>query len=174
MSAACNGAVDTYQSFPGQSVGWYPTCGTSEATPLFAGVIALADQLAGHPLGVINPAIYALSASHAAGIVDITKGNNTVSWVAGKKLQTVNGYRALKGYDMASGVGTVNAAKFVPELVWRNRSLSRCLTQEDGLVPLTTAASLTTGNAVTSMSPARLNIAVQAESETGRSWKRIR
>ena len=117
MSAACNGAVDTYQSFPGQSTGWYPTCGTSEATPLFAGVIALADQLAGHPLGVINPALYALSASRAAGIVDITKGNNTVSWVVGTKLQTVTGYQALKVYDLASGVGTVNAAKFVPELV---------------------------------------------------------
>jgi len=117
MSAACNGAVDTYQSFPGQAAGWYPTCGTSEATPLFAGVVALADQLAGHPLGVINPALYALSAEHAPGIVDITKGNNTVSWTVGTKLQTVTGYQALKGYDLATGVGTVDAAKFVPELV---------------------------------------------------------
>ena len=49
--------------------------------------------------------------------MDITKGNNTVSWVVGTKLQTVTGYQALKGYDLASGVGTVNAAKFVPELV---------------------------------------------------------
>ena len=117
MSAACNGAVDTYQSFPGQAAGWYPTCGTSEATPLFAGVVALADQLAGHPLGVINPVLYALSAEHAPGIVDITKGNNTVSWTVGTKLQTVTGYQALKGYDLATGVGTVDAAKFVPELV---------------------------------------------------------
>jgi subtilase family serine protease len=117
MSGACDGAVDTFQSFAGQSVGWYPTCGTSEATPLFAGVIALADQLAGHSLGVVNPALYALSAERAPGIVDVTKGNNTVSWTVGTKLQTVIGYQALKGYDLASGVGTVNAAKFVPELV---------------------------------------------------------
>ena len=75
MSGACNGAVDVYQGFPGQA-GWYPTCGTSEATPLFAGVVALADQVAGHPLGNINPSLYTLSAQGAPGIVDITSGNN--------------------------------------------------------------------------------------------------
>jgi len=117
MSAACDGAVNTYQSFAGQPAGWYPTCGTSEATPLFAGIVALADQVAGHPLGLINPALYAMSAAHAPGIVDITKGNNTVSFTQGGKLVTVAGYPALPGYDLASGVGTVNAAKFVPEMV---------------------------------------------------------
>jgi subtilase family serine protease len=115
MSAACNGAVDVYQGFPGQ-VGWFPTCGTSEATPLFAGVVALADQAAGHPLGLINPALYALSAARAPGIVDITRGNNTVSFRQGGKLRTVTGFAALRGYDLASGVGTIDAAKFVPEL----------------------------------------------------------
>jgi subtilase family serine protease len=117
MSAACNGAVDSYQSFAGQVPGWYPACGTSEATPLFAGIVALADQEAGHPLGLINPALYALSASRAAGIVDITKGNNTVSFIQDRKLMTVTGFPALRGYDLASGVGTIDAAKFVPELV---------------------------------------------------------
>ena len=47
MSGACNGAADMYQSFAGQPAGWYPTCGTSEATPEFAGIVALADQVAG-------------------------------------------------------------------------------------------------------------------------------
>jgi subtilase family serine protease len=117
MSGACDGAVDMYQSFPGQAAGWYPTCGTSEATPLFAGVVALADQLAGHPLGVINPALYALSAARAPGIVDVTKGNNTVSFKQGGRLHTVTGFAARPGYDLATGVGTVNAAWFVPELV---------------------------------------------------------
>jgi subtilase family serine protease len=84
---------------------------------LFAGIIALADQEAGHPLGLINPALYALSASRAAGIVDITKGNNTVSFTQDGKLEKVTGYPALRGYDLASGVGTIDAARFVPELV---------------------------------------------------------
>jgi subtilase family serine protease len=116
MSGACNGAVDTYNSYGGIPAGWYPTCGTSEATPLFSGVVALADQVAGHGLGLINPALYQLSAEHAPGIVDVTSGNNTVSFTQGGKEYTVQGYSATKGYDLASGVGTVNGAYFVPEL----------------------------------------------------------
>ncbi len=115
MSGACNGAVDVYQGFPGQ-VGWFPTCGTSEATPLFAGIVSLADQVAGHPLGVINPALYELSAAGARGIVDVTSGNNTVTFTQRRVTTTVPGFPALPGYDLASGVGTVDAARFVPEL----------------------------------------------------------
>ncbi len=115
MSAACNGAVDIWQGFPGQR-GWFPTCGTSEATPLFAGIVALADQMAHHHLGVINPALYQLSSSGAPGIVDVTQGNNKVSFTQDGTLQTVRGFPAQRGYDLASGVGTVDGAKFVPEL----------------------------------------------------------
>jgi subtilase family serine protease len=113
MSGACNGAADMYQSFKGQPAGWYPTCGTSEATPEFAGIVALADQVAGHPLGPINPYLYPLLAQHSPGIVDITSGNNTVSFTQGGKLHTVRGFDALPGYDLASGVGTVDARSFV-------------------------------------------------------------
>jgi subtilase family serine protease len=116
MSGACNGAVDMYQSFGGQPAGWYPTCGTSEATPEFAGVVALADQVAGHPLGLINPLLYRLSAEHAPGLVDVVSGSNTVSFSQGGTLHTVTGFRARPGYDLASGVGTVNAFWFVREL----------------------------------------------------------
>jgi hypothetical protein len=62
MSAACDGSVDVYQSFAGQPAGWYPTCGTSEATPLFAGIAVNAAlfvpelaALAGRP-APIHPA----------------------------------------------------------------------------------------------------------------------
>jgi subtilase family serine protease len=116
MSGACNGAVDMYQSFSGQPAGWYPTCGTSEATPEFAGIVALADQVAGHPLGLINPLLYRLSAEHAPGIVDVLSGSNTVSFSQGGTPHTVPGFRARPGYDLASGVGTVNAFWFVREL----------------------------------------------------------
>jgi subtilase family serine protease len=116
MSASCNGSVDTYMSFGGAPPGWYPVCGTSEATPLFAGVVALADQVAKHPIGLINPALYALSASRATGIVDVTTGNNTVSFTQNNKYYKVTGFPARSGYDLASGVGTIDAAKFVPEL----------------------------------------------------------
>lgn len=116
MSGACNGGVDVYQSFAGQPAGWYPTCGTSEATPLFAGIVALADQVAGHPLGVINPALYRLSAAGAPGVVDVTSGSTGVSFTQGGVLRSVAGADAAAGYDLASGIGTVDAARFVPEL----------------------------------------------------------
>jgi subtilase family serine protease len=118
MSAACDGAVDMYQSFKGQPAGWYPTCGTSEATPEFAGIVALADQVAHRKLGLINPDLYLLSSVHAKGLVDVTHGNTSVSFRpgAGTRLFKVKGFTAVRGYDLASGVGTVNAPAFVTEL----------------------------------------------------------
>jgi len=116
MSAACNGAVDTYSSFGGAPAGWSPECGTSEATPLFAGIVALADQVAGHSLGLINPALYRLAAAGQPGIVDVASGNNTVSFTQGGRRQTVTGFSARPGYSLATGLGTVNARYFVPEL----------------------------------------------------------
>ena len=115
MSAACDGSVDTYGTFGGAPA-WSPACGTSEATPLFAGIVALADQMAGHPLGLINPALYRLAAEGALGIVDVRSGNNTVTFNQGGQERTVRGFTATPGYDLASGVGTVNAAHFVGEL----------------------------------------------------------
>jgi subtilase family serine protease len=124
MSAACNGAVNVYSSYPPSKPGWSLTCGTSEATPEFAAIVALADQVAsqvvGHhrQLGLINPTLYALAARHAPGLVDVTSGNNTVSFYQGTALNpyTVPGFQARKGYDLVTGLGTVNAASFVYEL----------------------------------------------------------
>jgi subtilase family serine protease len=129
MSGACNGGADMYQSFAGQPAGWYPTCGTSEATPEFAGIVALTDQKAAHRLGLINPYLYAMSQAHAPGLVDIGSGNNTVSFRQGGKWHTIRGFSALPGYDLASGVGTVNAKLFVPELAClaTGHSASSCL-----------------------------------------------
>jgi len=116
MSAACSGAVNMYQTFGGQPSGWYAACGTSESSPLFAGIVALADQVAGHRLGLINPALYRLASQHAPGLVSVRSGNNTVSFRQGGKRHTVSGYRARAGYNLAAGLGTINAQLFVPEL----------------------------------------------------------
>ena len=87
MSAAVNGGCWVYMSFAGietpgvSDPGWYIFGGTSEATPIFSGIVALADQVAGHRLGLINPALYALGAASQhgvnTGLVDITAGNNS-------------------------------------------------------------------------------------------------
>jgi len=116
MSASCSGAVVMYQSFRGQPAGWYPTCGTSEATPEFAGIIALAGQLAGHPLGPVNPLLYQLAAHHASGLVDVRRGGNSVVFGQGGRRHKVTGFRARPGYDLASGVGTISAPAFVAQL----------------------------------------------------------
>jgi hypothetical protein len=72
--------------------------------------------VAGHPLGLINPALYRLAAQGSPGIVDVRSGHNTVSFRQGGQPRTVRGFTAVPGYDLASGVGTVNAADFVREL----------------------------------------------------------
>jgi subtilase family serine protease len=116
MSGACDGAVDLYASFPGVPAGWGQECGTSEATPEFAGIVALAAQYAGHPLGLINPALYQMSEAGEPGIVPVTKGNNTVTFKQNKRWYTVHGFQARPIYSLAAGVGTVDAYYFVPEL----------------------------------------------------------
>jgi subtilase family serine protease len=116
MSASFSGGVLVYRSFPGVTPGWIVAGGTSEATPEFAGIVAIADQYAGRRLGLINPALYRLEAAHAPGIVDVTKGSNSVAFTANGRTYTVRGYRAGPGYDLVTGVGTIDAARFVPEL----------------------------------------------------------
>jgi subtilase family serine protease len=116
MSGACDGAVNVYTTFGGQTPGWSLICGTSEATPEFAAIVALADQVAGHRLGLINPTLYALSARHARGIVSVTSGNNTVAFTQAGALHTVKGYPARAGYSLVDGVGTVNALYLAYEL----------------------------------------------------------
>ncbi len=118
MSAS---SVVAYHSFGGLPPGWSLILGTSEATPELAAIVALADQVAGHRLGLINPRLYRLSARQASGITDVTSGNNTVSFRQGAagRLHTVHGHAAGKGYDLVTGVGTVNAPYFVYELAGR-------------------------------------------------------
>ena len=78
--------------------------------------MAIADQYAHQRLGLINPALYRLEQAHAPGIVNVTKGSNTVSVAYHGQIITLQGYRARPGYDLVTGIGTINAALFVPEL----------------------------------------------------------
>jgi Subtilase family len=85
--------------------------GTSQASPTFAGILALATQLRGADLGTVNPALAAIGPrGTAAGIVDVPAGyTNTAFGVTGLATGT--------GYDLASGWGTISAPAFVPALV---------------------------------------------------------
>jgi subtilase family serine protease len=121
LSAAVDGAVVLYYSFLPNSVGYHLVAGTSEASPEFSGVVAMAAQLAGHPLGNIDGRLYLLSHfGGAAGVVDVTQGNNTFGPFTNSDgtTHTVVGFNAGPGYDLASGNGTVNALRFVPALAF--------------------------------------------------------
>jgi subtilase family serine protease len=113
MSAAVDGGAWVYYSFVTPESPWHIFGGTSEASPIFSGIVALAGQVAHHRLGLLNPGLYALGAlsQHgvkSTGIVDVTSGNNSFAGVTG--------FDAGTGYDLASGWGTIDAAKFVPAL----------------------------------------------------------
>lgn len=118
MSAAVDGAVVFYYTFDPAHVGYHLAGGTSEAAPEFAGIVAMADQMAHHRLGWLNGRLYGLMPGHSNGIVDVTKGNNTFGPFTNSDgiTYTVIGYNAGRGYDLASGVGTIDAARFVPAL----------------------------------------------------------
>jgi kumamolisin len=80
--------------------------GTSAAAPMWAAIVALADEYQLHHngtnLGFLNPLLYAFlrSASYSAVFHDVTSGTNLY-------------YPATSGYDMASGIGTANAFGFI-------------------------------------------------------------
>jgi len=129
MSAAVNGAVDFYDTTDPSVAGWGIVGGTSEASPLFSGIVALADQVAGHSLGYLNPALYAMAQRGAPdGIVPVSQGTNTYTFctaadvgknsscASSSDLVTVPGFHANGSYNDATGWGTVDAAAFVPAL----------------------------------------------------------
>lgn len=92
---------------------WTLIGGTSAAAPVWAGIMAIANQMAGHPLGFINPALYKLanSSTYTTDFHDITNGDNT------NHDANVPGYPATQGWDPVTGLGTPNAAKLIPDLI---------------------------------------------------------
>jgi subtilase family serine protease len=106
MDADPNSGVPVYDSYDfGSSTPWAQVGGTSLATPLWAGVIALADQArAAQGEGTLSqsqtlPMLYSLQQDFH----DVTTGNN--------------GYPAGPGYDLATGLGTPIVNQLVPALV---------------------------------------------------------
>lgn len=93
--------------------------GTSAAAPLWAAVIALADQYAGRRLGFVNQAIYQIGLSTAGRTAfhDITSGTNSVQ----TQHRTITGYQASPGWDPLTGWGSPNAQLLIP-LLARNVS----------------------------------------------------
>lgn len=97
-------SVWVYQSFPGVQAGYYFYGGTSEGSPSWAGVAADASQLAGRPLGPLNPILYFIGrhpALYRRDFHNITVGNNAFFGP---------GYAAGPGYNLPTGLGSPNVA----------------------------------------------------------------
>jgi hypothetical protein len=110
--------------------------GTSFAAPMWAGYLALANELAAAngnpPLGFINPALYSfgLGASYNSLFHDITSGSN--------------GFAAGPGFDLASGWGSPNGPALINALV------GTPATPGFVLFPWPTSLTVSQGNSATS------------------------
>ncbi len=137
--------------------------GTSASAPSFAGILALLNQylvqnkLQGKAgLGNINPKLYAMAAAGTPGVFhDVTTGDNIVPCQA-DSLDCVNGhlgYTAGVGYDLVTGLGSVDAYKLIT--AW-------------GGIPLTATTTTLTANPATIVTEGStvLTATVQAASGT--------
>ncbi len=82
--------------------------GTSAVAPLWAGLIAIANQTIGHPVGFVNPILYSTPSSSNA-FRDITSGNNDISG-------TGDVYQAGPGWDACTGLGSPNGENLIAAL----------------------------------------------------------
>jgi len=89
---------------------WQQTGGTSASTPFWAALVAIADQMAGHPLGFINPGIYKVAQSKPTDFRDIMQGNNYLQG-------STQGFAATPGWDAVTGWGTPQAAQLLPDVI---------------------------------------------------------
>lgn len=98
--------------FDGQ---WLQVGGTSAATPTWAGMIAVANQMAGHALGFLNPALYKIAASEKAAedFRDVTLGDNAFHQGG----VSVQGYAAAPGWDAVTGSGAPICDRLLPDLI---------------------------------------------------------
>jgi subtilase family serine protease len=125
--------VGQTQTFPDGTVAYseYRIGGTSLASPLMAGFMALVQQRAGHVIGFANPLIYAHAGTAAYHDVLPASGLGAVRADYVNGIDATGGYRytlrslsfdsgltihTRPGYDDVTGVGTPNGAAFLAAL----------------------------------------------------------
>ena len=110
--------------FGGGASGWITVGGTSAAAPMWAAMVALANEQAAKQgkgvLGFLNPALYKIaSGSHyGSDFHDITPPSNS-SLPSNNDETGFNGgaYPVTQAYDIATGGGSFNASKLAEDLV---------------------------------------------------------
>lgn len=98
---------------------WLPFGGVSQSAPMWAGIIALADQAGQQqnkgPLGPLNPLLYEIAAADPTALFDVTTSDNGGRDLAGP---------AGPGWDYGTGLGTPAAVRLVADLVGDNTNLN--------------------------------------------------
>ena len=102
--------------------------GTSFGAPAFAAILALLSQKnGGGVLGTINSRLYALAASSSGVFHDITSGDNKVpcsSGTTGCGSAGTIGYSAAAGYDLVTGLGSIDGFNLADQWVASSSSSS--------------------------------------------------
>ena len=85
--------------------------GTSVGPPAMAGIVALINQATNHAQGSgnINPVLYPLAKRLPSAFHDIVNGDNKVPFNPPCGASAKIGYNALPGYDLATGLGSIDA-----------------------------------------------------------------
>jgi subtilase family serine protease len=132
--------------------------GTSTSAPAFAGILALVEQSTGGRLGQAAAQLYNLyNGSHTAAIFhDVTQGNNSVSCTQGKANCTKDtagyyfesGYNATSGYDLATGLGSVDAVQLINYWATATSGFTATVTVTPASSSITAAQSLSVTVAV--------------------------
>jgi len=124
LSAALHDGYEIVQEFVLKPMG-----GTSASAPAFAGLMARIVQKTGQRQENPNPSLYQLAATQASGVFhDIVIGNNSFAGVGGFDGKT--------GYDLATGLGSVDAAALVNN--WPSLGATLSANPPSGVAPLST------------------------------------
>ena len=139
--------------------------GTSVSSPTFAGIMALVNQQTGSRQGNANYVLYKLASQQPTAFHDVTSGTIAMPCATGSANCTTNtpghaygvlsGYNAGTGYDLATGLGSVDANVLVTK--WSSVTLLPSATTLSSLTPTT----ITHGQAV------NFSASVAAKSGTG-------
>ncbi len=125
----CTAAPDCINSM--NTNPWLAIGGTSAGTPLLAGGFALVDQVlrerGRQELGLANPLIYALGRSKRHGQVfdDVTRFGNDVGAYINGNGRSLGCCRARRGFDAASGWGSINVTAFTRAALARQPRIAR-------------------------------------------------
>ena len=139
--------------------------GTSVASPAFAAIMALVNQQTGERQGNANYVFYKLAAQHPGAFHDVTSGtiampcstgsSNCSTTVSGHSYGVLSGYKAGPGYDLATGLGSVDINKLVT--LWTSVALAPSIATITSLTPTT----------ITHGQPVSFSVSVKPQTGTG-------